>query len=70
MRYAFAFVDRLYGVHFHLPERDAYNAYLAANYVDNYTYDFPQRVWMYKVLILHPDAERSEAVRISGQTAR
>jgi hypothetical protein len=49
-RYPYAFVDRLYGVHFHLPERDAYNAYLAANFVEDYTYDFPVRVWMYRVL--------------------
>ena len=70
VRYPYAFVDRLYAAHFHLPERDAYNAYLAANYVEDYTYDFPPRVWMYRVLRFHPDAERSDAVRISGQTAR
>jgi hypothetical protein len=70
-RYEYAFVDRLFAVHFHLPERDAYNAYLAANYVEDYEYDFPPRVWMYRVLRNpHPDVERSDAVRISGQTAR
>jgi 4-amino-4-deoxy-L-arabinose transferase-like glycosyltransferase len=49
-RYEYAFVDRLFAVHFHLPERDAYNAYLAANYVEDYEYDFPPRVWMYRVM--------------------
>jgi len=52
VRYQYAFVDRLYAVHLQLPERDAYNAYLAANYVDDYTYDFPPGVWMYRVLRL------------------
>jgi hypothetical protein len=52
VRYEYAFVDRLYGVHFRFPERDAYNAYLAANYREEYTYWFPGRVWMYRVLKL------------------
>jgi multisubunit Na+/H+ antiporter MnhC subunit len=52
VRYEYAFVDRLFAVHFHLPERDAYNAYLAANYVDDYEYDFPPKVWMYRVMRL------------------
>ena len=52
VRYQYAFVDRLYAVHLQLPERDAYNAYLAANYADDYTYDFPPGVWMYRVLRL------------------
>ena len=50
VRYEYAFVDRLYAKHFRFPERDAYNAYLAANYIDDYTYYFPPRVWMYRVL--------------------
>jgi 4-amino-4-deoxy-L-arabinose transferase-like glycosyltransferase len=50
VRYEYAFVDRLYAVHFRFPERDAYNAYLAANYAEDYTYYFPPRVWMYRVL--------------------
>jgi hypothetical protein len=54
VRYEYAFVDRLYAVHFHLPERDAYNAYLAANYVADYTYDFPPKVWMYRVMKKSP----------------
>jgi flagellar biosynthesis protein FliQ len=58
VRYPYAFVDRLYGVHFRFPERDAYNAYLAANYREEYTYSFPTRVWMYRLLKLNP-AERS-----------
>jgi hypothetical protein len=49
-RYDYAFIDRLYAIHFRLPERDAYNAYLAANYVDDYAYFFPPRVWMYRVM--------------------
>jgi len=61
MRYDYAFVDHLYGVHFRFPERDAYNAYLAANYVEEYTYYFPTRVWMYRVMRLSPvHPERSE----------
>ena len=50
VRYEYAFVDRLYAMHFRFPERDAYNAYLAANYVEDYTYYFPPRVWMYRVM--------------------
>lgn len=49
-RYDYAFVDRLDAVHFRFPERDSYNRFVAANYVDDYTYDFPPRVWMYKVM--------------------
>jgi hypothetical protein len=52
VRYEYAFVDRLFATHLRFPERDAYNAYLAANYVDDYTYDFPTRVWMYRVMKL------------------
>jgi hypothetical protein len=50
VRYDYAFVDRLYARHLRFPERDAYNAYLAANYVDEYTYYFPTHVWMYRVM--------------------
>jgi hypothetical protein len=49
-RYEYVFVDRLYAVHFRFPERDAFNRYVAAYYVDDYTYDFPVHVWMYKVM--------------------
>lgn len=49
-RYDYAFVDRLFAVHFRFPERDAYNEYLAANYVDDYTFRFPPNVWMYRVM--------------------
>jgi hypothetical protein len=49
-RYEYAFIDRLFATHVHFPERDAYNAYLAANYVEEYTYYFPPRVWMYRVM--------------------
>ena len=51
-RYEYAFVDRLFATHVRFPERDAYNAYLAANYVFDYTYEFPPRVWMYRVMRL------------------
>jgi hypothetical protein len=49
-RYEYVFVDRLFATHVHFPERDAFNRYVAANYVDDYTYEFPVRVWMYKVM--------------------
>jgi MFS family permease len=52
--YEYAFVDRLYAVHFHFPDRDPYNAWLSAHYVDDYTYDFPPHVWMYRVMRLRP----------------
>ena len=52
VRYEYAFVDRLFATHVRFPERDAYNAYVAAHYVVDYTYDFPTRVWMYRVLKL------------------
>jgi hypothetical protein len=58
VRYEYAFVDRLFGTHVRFPERDAYNAYLAANYGEVYTYYFPTRVWMYRVMKFNP-AERS-----------
>jgi 4-amino-4-deoxy-L-arabinose transferase-like glycosyltransferase len=48
--YDYVFVDRLDAVHLHFPERDAFNSYVAANYVDDYVYFFPPRVWMYKVM--------------------
>jgi hypothetical protein len=50
VRYEYAVVDRLFATHVHFPERDAYNAYLAANYVEEYTYYFPTHKWMYRVL--------------------
>jgi 4-amino-4-deoxy-L-arabinose transferase-like glycosyltransferase len=49
-RYEYAFVDRLFATHVRFPERDAYNAYIDANYVADYEYDFPVRVWMYRVM--------------------
>ncbi|HEX3577571.1 MAG TPA: hypothetical protein VHY33_03325 [Thermoanaerobaculia bacterium] len=52
VRYEYAFVDRLYAVHFRFPERDAYNAYIAARYVEDYTYYFPTHKWMYRVMKL------------------
>jgi len=61
VRYEYAFVDRLFATHVRFPERDAYNAYLAAHYVEDYTYYFPTRVWMYRVLKLHGNAGVSPA---------
>jgi hypothetical protein len=58
VRYEYAFVDRLFATHVRFPERDAYNAYVRAHYVGDYTYYFPTRVWMYRLLKLNP-AERS-----------
>jgi 4-amino-4-deoxy-L-arabinose transferase-like glycosyltransferase len=52
VRYEYAFVDRLFAAHFRFPERDAYNAFLAANYVEVYTYYFPTHKWMYRVVKL------------------
>jgi len=52
IRYEYAFVDRLFATHVRFPERDAYNAYLAAHYVEDYTYYFPTHVWMYRVMRL------------------
>lgn len=49
-RYDYVFVDRLFATHVHFPETDAFNRYVAANYADDYTYDFPVHVWMYKVM--------------------
>ena len=66
VRYEYAFVDRLYGVHFRFPERDAYDAYLAANYREEYTYWFPTRKWMYRLLKLNP-AERSARQDLAHQ---
>jgi MFS family permease len=51
-RYEYALVDRLFATHVRFPERDAYNAYLAANYVEEYTYYFPTHKWMYRVMRL------------------
>jgi hypothetical protein len=59
VRYEYAFVDRLFATHVRFPERDAYNAYVRAHYVGDYTYYFPGRVWMYRVLKFNP-AERSD----------
>jgi hypothetical protein len=52
VRYEYAFVDRLFATHVRFPERDAYNAYIRAHYVGDYTYYFPTRVWMYRVVRL------------------
>jgi hypothetical protein len=56
VRYPFALVDRLYATHFHLPERDAYNAFLARHYKPAYTTTFPTGVWVYRVMELHDPA--------------
>ncbi len=48
--YEYALVDRLYAKHFTFPERDAYNAYLAANYEPVFTTEFPPHVWVYRVM--------------------
>lgn len=47
--YKYAFLDRLYGVHFRFPERDAYNALLAKEYEPYYTYYFPPKMWVYRI---------------------
>jgi hypothetical protein len=52
VRYEYAFVDRLFGTHVRFPERDAYNGYVGARYVDDYTYYFPTHKWMYRVVRL------------------
>jgi hypothetical protein len=52
VRYEYAFVDRLFATHVRFPERDAYNAYVRAHYAGDYTYYFPGRVWMYRVMKL------------------
>jgi hypothetical protein len=46
----YAVADYLYDVHFHFPERDAYDKWLASNCSDEWTYDFPPHVTMYRVL--------------------
>ena len=38
------------GTRFRFAERDAFNAYLAAQYVPVYTYEFPPHVWMYRLM--------------------
>jgi 4-amino-4-deoxy-L-arabinose transferase-like glycosyltransferase len=48
--YEYALVDRLYATHFAFPERDAFNAYLAAHCVPYRTIYFPPHVWMYRVM--------------------
>ena len=58
-RYPFALVDRLYATHFHFPERDAYNAYLAQHYKPVHTTEFPPGVWVYRVLELEMADGRS-----------
>jgi hypothetical protein len=47
--YQYAFVDRLYGVHFRFPERDAFNELLAREYEPYWTYYFPPRMWVYRI---------------------
>ena len=54
VRYRYALVDRLYATHFHFPERDAYNAYLAKHYKVAFTTEFPTGVWVYRVLKFIP----------------
>ena len=51
-RYDYAFVDRLYGEHLQFPERDAYNRLLAERYEPHWTYYFPPRMWVYRILRL------------------
>jgi hypothetical protein len=65
VRYEYAFVDRLFATHVRFPERDAYNAYLAAHYVEEYTYYFPTHKWMYRVLRnkLNPDVSAAKMSR-------
>ena len=60
-RYRYALVDRLYATHFHLPERDAYNAFLARHYRTAYVTEFPTGVWVYKVMELHDPPTPSPA---------
>ena len=48
--YPYVFADRLFTQHVRFPEREAFNRYVAAHYVDDYTYEFPVHVWMYKVM--------------------
>ena len=50
LTYEYALVDRLYGTHFRFPDRDAYNALLAAEYEAYYTQYFPPHVWVYRIL--------------------
>ena len=52
VRYPYALVDRLYATHFHFPERDAYNAFLASHYKPAHTTEFPTGVWVYRVMEL------------------
>ncbi|HEX8410758.1 MAG TPA: hypothetical protein VF883_17980, partial [Thermoanaerobaculia bacterium] len=52
VRYEFALVDRLYATHFSFPEREAYNAFLAAHYDVAYETKFPPGVWVYRVMEL------------------
>jgi len=64
VRYRYALVDRLYATHFHFPERDAYNAFLARHYKPAYTTEFPPAVWVYRVMELHdPPAPSPPPVR-------
>jgi hypothetical protein len=49
VRYEYALVDRLYATHFAFPERDAYNAYLAAHCRPVFTSAFPTGEWIYRI---------------------
>lgn len=49
-RYEYALVDRLYATHFRFPERDAYNAFLAARCMPYRTIYFPPNVWVYRIM--------------------
>jgi hypothetical protein len=60
-RYEYAFVDRLYGVHWRFPERDAYNELLAREYEPYYTHYFPPRMWVHRIL------RRNAGVSPAGQ---
>ena len=49
-RYDYAFVDWLYTRHFRFEETEAFNRYVAARYVEQWTYFFPPHFWMYRIL--------------------
>src|ERR1043165_1846986 len=48
--YDYAFDDWLYTRHFRFEETDAFNRYIAANYAPRWTYFFPPRFPMYRIL--------------------
>ncbi len=50
--YEFAIVDRVSATHLRFPQRDDYNAYLAAHYTVVWSYEFPTGKWAYRILQL------------------